>query len=98
MKAVVPLIAMAVLAACATGPRTGEMGHYRCADGTAFSLEVANLWVRLHTVTGPIELPRESRRQALYTNGLRTVIVDDDGTVRHAVRDRAFVECRQVSG
>jgi hypothetical protein len=50
--------------------------------------------VRLYTVTGTIDLPRiRGQDPPYYTNGLRAVIVDPDGTVRHAVGRRAWATC-----
>ncbi len=93
MKTVLIGLAALVLLGCANRPQTGEMRHYACDDGTSFSLEVAESWVRLHTVTGTIELPRDGQNLQLYTNGLRSIILEADGKARHAVGRRAWAEC-----
>lgn len=91
----IPLIAILTLflLGCANREQTGEMRHYICDDRTSFSLELAESWVRLHTVTGTIELPRDRQNTQLYTNGLRSIILEADGAIRHAVGRRAWAQC-----
>lgn len=91
---VASMAAALALAACTATPRHGEMRQYTCADGTAFSLEVTDGWVRLHTATGSIELPRERHPEHMfYTNGLRSLIMLPDGSARHATGRRAWTDC-----
>lgn len=83
------------LAGCAGNPRQGELRQYICGDGTAFSLEVADHWVRLRTVTGPIEL-RRSRHEEYddyFTNGLRSVVLYPNGAARQQVGQREWTDC-----
>lgn len=85
----------AVLAAC-VGPATrGEMRYYTCDDGSGFNAELLGRTIKLHTATGVIELPRSRSDEpgALYSNGLRSVVINEDGSARHAIGRRAWVEC-----
>ncbi|MCA1798585.1 MAG: hypothetical protein LC632_03750 [Xanthomonadaceae bacterium] len=95
------LLVLAVsVAACAPVPaqRTDLIRHYECDDGSTFSLEVQGPVVRLYTVTGVIELPRQRGAEpALYSNGLRSIVVTPEGTVRHAMGRRAWTECRTIN-
>ena len=96
VRATLVALLAALLAACATtnAPR-GEMRYYTCDDGSGFNAELLGRSVRLHTATGMIELPR-ARSEAPgthYTNGLRSVVLLDDGTARHAIGRRAWAEC-----
>jgi hypothetical protein len=91
----IPVLVTLALAACAGTPERGEMRQYTCDDGTAFSLEVTDRLVRVRTVTGPIELPRTRHPDfdAYFTNGLRTIILDEDGRARHSTGRRAWTHC-----
>lgn len=84
-----------VLAAC-TGPAArGEMRYYTCEDGSGFNAELLGRTIKLHTATGVIELPRSRSDEpgTLYSNGLRSVIINEDGSARHAIGRRAWVAC-----
>lgn len=88
------LLAMA-MTGCASRRGEGELRQYVCADGSAFSLEVGVQWVRLRTVTGPIELRRthHDEYQNFFTNGLRSVALDENGAARHRVGQREWTDC-----
>ena len=88
------LCAALTLAACASsGPPV--LRYYTCSDGSGFNAELVTGAMRLHTPTGIVVLSRtRSEEGALYTNGLRSVLLLADGTARFAVGRRAWVDCR----
>lgn len=95
MKKALFIAVVILLTGCASSLRQGEMRQYVCSDGTAFSLEVSDYWVRLRTVTGPIELrrTRHDEYRNYFTNGLRDVVLDDAGRARHRVGQRDWTDC-----
>ncbi len=93
----IALFALALmLSACAGPAARGEMRYYTCDDSTGFNAELLGRIIKLHTATGVIELPRARGDEpgTLYSNGLRSVVILEDGSARHAVGRRAWAECR----
>lgn len=90
--------ACATLMACATWPDSGETREYRCVDGLTLRTEVTEVWVRIHTATGTVELTRARSDDdgAFYTNGVRSMILEADGSARHAIGRNAWAECKQI--
>ncbi len=90
--------ACAALAACATWPDSGETREYRCDDGLTLRVEVTEVWVRVHTATGTVELARSGHDAggALYTNGLRSLVLEADGSARHTIGRRAWADCERL--
>lgn len=95
MRTFLILVLAVAVTGCASRLREGELRQYVCTDGTAFSLEVGDHWVRLRTVTGPIELRRthHDEYQNYFTNGLRSVALDQDGAARQRVGQREWTDC-----
>ncbi len=85
-----------MLVACAGPAIRGEMHYYTCDDGSGFNAELLGRTIKLHTATGVIELPRtrSDGPGTLYSNGLRSVVIHEDGSARHAVGRRAWVACK----
>lgn len=95
MRTSLIIVLVLLMAGCASRLREGELRQYVCADGTAFSLEVGDHWVRLRTVTGPIELrrTRHGEYSDYFTNGLRSVVLAPGGAARHRVGQREWTDC-----
>lgn len=92
-------VAVLVMAAvgCAGYPDSGEMREYRCDDGSTMRVEVTDVWVRIHTVTGTVELARSrDGDRTLFTNGLRSLVLEPDGSARHTIGRRAWAECKRL--
>ena len=89
------VVVIALSAACAGPAVRGEMRYYTCDDGSGFNAELLGRAIRLHTATGVIELPRTKHDAPgmLYSNGLRSVVLLEDGSARHAIGRRAWAEC-----
>ena len=92
----IALVALVLsIAGCVNPAARGEMRYYTCDDGSGFNAELLGRTIKLHTATGVIELPRTRSDEpgTLYSNGLRSVIINEDGSARHAIGRRAWAEC-----
>lgn len=84
------------LGACATTAPRGELRQYACDDGTGFSADVSDNLVLILGPTGSVELPRDRRAdELLYTNNLRTLILEND-RARYVIGRRAWTDCRRI--
>ena len=95
MRALALALLVGALGACVSTPERGEMRYYMCDDGTGFNAELLGRSVRLHTATGVIDLPR-ARNDApgeLFSNGLRSVVINQDGSARQAIGKRVWANC-----
>ncbi|MEX0900466.1 MAG: hypothetical protein WD081_07220 [Gammaproteobacteria bacterium] len=95
MTRVASVVLVLALAACAGPEVRGEIRYYTCDDGSGFNAELLGRTIKLHTATGVIELPRarSDGPGTLYSNGLRSVVINEDGSARHAIGRRAWAEC-----
>ena len=95
MKTITLMLLVGALAACASTDERGEMRYYTCDDGTGFNAELLGRSVKLHTATGVIELPRarSDGPGELFSNGLRSVVINADGSARQAIGKRVWANC-----
>ena len=95
MRALALALLVGALGACVSTPERGEMRYYTCDDGTGFNAELLGRSVRLHTATGVIDLPRARNDGPgeLFSNGLRSVVINQDGSARQAIGKRVWANC-----
>lgn len=97
LRASAAAVLVTVVVGCAGYPDTGEMREYQCDDGLTMRVEVTEVWVRIHTVTGTVELARTRDGDRMsFSNGLRSLVLEPDGSARHSIGRRAWAECKRL--